>query len=391
MIRRIPIFFFAVWLWACGGSKGAAATTDAATGDDWWHLPPGFPLPKVPADNPMSKEKVELGRHLFYDTRLSGNGTYACASCHVQEKAFTDGRARALGSTGQVHPRGAMSLTNVAYATNFAWANDVLASLEQQALVPMFGEAPVELGLAGGEQALGDRLRAVPYYRDAFQRAFPDDADAMAQEHLVSRVVYAISAFERTLLSGRSAYDRFTQGDESAISDSAKRGRDLFFSETLECFHCHGNFNFSDSVTHAGTAITESMFHNTGLYNIDGKGAYPPDNRGLMDVSTLPSDMGRFKAPTLRNVAVTAPYMHDGSVATLEDALDHYAAGGRTITSGPYAGNGSKSPLKSEFLKGFIISPSQKADVVAFLESLTDEEFLHDPRFSNPWSTEAKP
>ena len=339
----------------------------------------------------MSKEKCELGRHRFYDTRLSGNGTYACASCHVQEKAFTDGRARALGSTGQVHPRGAMSLTNVAYATNFAWANDVLASLEQQALVPMFGEAPVELGLAGGEQALGDRLRAVPYYRDAFQRAFPDDADAMAQEHLVSRVVYAISAFERTLLSGRSAYDRFTQGDESAISDSAKRGRDLFFSETLECFHCHGNFNFSDSVTHAGTAITESMFHNTGLYNIDGKGAYPPDNRGLMDVSTLPSDMGRFKAPTLRNVAVTAPYMHDGSVATLEDALDHYAAGGRTITSGPYAGNGSKSPLKSEFLKGFIISPSQKADVVAFLESLTDEEFLHDPRFSNPWSTEAKP
>src|SRR5262249_19376853 len=137
MNRRILFFFFAVWLCACSDSKSAADTGDAGAEDDLWHLPPGFPLPKVPADNPMSKEKVDLGRHLFYDTRLSGNGTYACASCHVQEKAFTDGRARALGSTGQVHPRGAMSLTNVAYATNFAWANDVLVSLEQQAMVPM--------------------------------------------------------------------------------------------------------------------------------------------------------------------------------------------------------------------------------------------------------------
>ena len=122
------------------------------------------------------------------------------------------------------------------------------------------------------------------------------------------------------------------------MSESALRGLDLFFNERFECFHCHGGFNFSDGVTHAGTVVEEVGFHNTGLYNIDGRGGYPEPNRGLFEHTEDRSDMGRFRAPTLRNITVTAPYMHDGSAATLDDVLDHYAAAGRTIDSGPHAG-----------------------------------------------------
>lgn len=339
-------------------------------------------MPSVPDDNPMTAPKVELGRRLFYDTRLSGNGTQSCASCHEQSKAFTDGRPQGIGSTGQVHPRGAMSLTNIGYANTFTWANDLIPSLEKQALGPMFGETPVELGLAGQEKALFDRLRAEAIYQQLFVDAFPGDADAVSLDHIVK----AISAFERTLISGNSPYDRYMyRNDNTALSDSAKRGRTLFFSERLECFHCHGGFNFSDSVTHAGTVISESAFHNNGLYNLDGRGAYPAASRGLFDISGKPRDMGRFKAPTLRNIAVTAPYMHDGSLATLSDVIDHYARGGPKSGAGEKAGDGAKNPLKSEFVRGFLISDEEKLDVIHFLESLTDPSFLTDKRFSNPW------
>ena len=234
---------------------------------------------------------------------------------------------------------------------------------------------------AGKDAELFERLRAEPIYRDLFPKAFPGDGEAISLDH----VVKAIAAFERSIVSGNSAYDRWVRGDSSAVSDAAKRGKELFFSERLECFHCHGGFNFADSTTHEGTKIVEVMFHNTALYNIDGKGAYPPDNTGVEAISHNPADMGRFKAPSLRNIAVTAPYMHDGSIATLSEVLDHYAAGGRTLTSGPYAGIGSKSPLKSEFLNGFTLTASEKEDVLRFLESLTDTAFLTDPRYADPW------
>lgn len=349
-----------------------------------WHLPAGFPKPKVPPDNPISTEKVELGRRLFYDKRLSGNGTYSCASCHDPQKGFTDGRAQALGSTGELHPRSAMSLANIGYASTLTWANDLLVPLERQTLVPMFGETPVELGLTGQEDAMLARLRAEPIYVEGFPRAFVGDGEPISLDH----VIKAIATFERTLISGGSAYDRFVYGrDSSALDDSAKRGRDLFFSERTECFHCHGNFNFADNLSHEGTVITEMAFHNTALYNIDGNGSYPVASRGLIDVSGKPSDMGRFKAPTLRNIAVTAPYMHDGSIATLAEVIDHYARGGRKIDSGPNAGDGAQSPIKSEFLRGFLISDDEKADLVHFLESLTDQAFLADPRFADPWTS----
>jgi cytochrome c peroxidase len=359
-----------------------ALSTPGAGGSYVWDLPPGFPRPKVPADNPMTEAKVELGRHLFYDTRLSVDNTFACSSCHQQERAFADDKARGVGVTGEVHPRGSMSLTNIAYSPVLTWANPTQRKLETQALVPMFGEEPVELGLSGKEKDMLARLAAVPKYRELFAAAFPGEADPIN----LANVTKGIASFERVLVSGRSPYDRYRTGEDPiAISDSAKRGEALFFSETTECFHCHGGFNFTETADYIGKGFLEIEFHNTGLYNIDGKGAYPAPNTGVMAVSDDEEDMGRFKAPSLRNIAETAPYMHDGSIATLEEVIAHYEAGGRTIASGPNAGDGSKSPLKSSFVKGFTLTPQERKDLVAFLKNLTDEEFLTDPRFANPW------
>jgi cytochrome c peroxidase len=344
-----------------------------------WQLPAGFPDPAVPEDNPMSTAKVELGRHLFYDTRLSANGTQSCASCHRQELAFTDKRVTALGSTGEHHRRNSMSLANVAYAASLTWANPVVPDLEAQALVPIFGEQPVELGLAGQEELLLQRLSEDARYPKMFADAFPEEKQPVS----MGSVVRAIAAFERTLLSGGSPYDRYTYRDElDAMSLPAKRGMTLFFSERLECFHCHQGFAFTDSVKHKLTAFPEVTFHNTNLYNVDGKGTYPAVDHGLAEFTGKLEDMGRYRSPTLRNIAVTAPYMHDGSIATLSEVIDHYAAGGRASAHGT-----APSPYQSEFVRGFTLTPQEKADVIAFLESLTDTEFLTDPRFSDPFAT----
>jgi cytochrome c peroxidase len=336
----------------------------------------------VPADNPMSAAKVELGRHLFYDGRLSVDGSFSCATCHDQAVAFTDRKPQGIGVTGEVHPRGSMSLANIAYAPVLTWANPAMRTLERQALVPMFGEDPVELGLSGLEARLLVSLREVPKYRDLFDAAYPDDADPVS----LGNITKAIASFQRTLISGRSPYDRYKQdGVAGAISESAKRGEAIFFSEDAECFHCHGSFNFTETVDFVGKAFLEIEFHNTGLYNLDEDGTYPSPNTGVHAVSHDSDDMGKFKAPTLRNIAVTAPYMHDGSIADLDGVLDHYAAGGRTIRSGPHAGVGADNPRKSSFVKPFELSAQGRADLLAFLRSLTDDEFLKDPRFSNPW------
>jgi cytochrome c peroxidase len=330
----------------------------------------------------MSAAKVELGRHLFYDTRLSVTGNFSCASCHDQSKSFTDGKARGVGATGEVHPRGSMSLANIVYQPVLTWANPNMKRLEKQALVPMFGEHPVELGLAGKENEVLAKLKAEPRYQRLFPTAFPGEAELFTLDN----VTKAIAAFERTLISGDSPYDRYLNGDQRAITASAKRGEQLFFSERLECFHCHGGFNFSQTEDHAGKAFAEIEFHNTGLYNLDGKGAYPKDNTGAHEITNRPEDMGKFKAPSLRNIAVTAPYMHDGSIATLEEVIDHYAAGGRTIRSGEFRGAGKNNPNKSAFVKGFRLTAQERRDLIAFLKSLADEKFLRDPRFSNPWT-----
>jgi cytochrome c peroxidase len=274
-----------------------------------------------------------------------------------------------------------MSLANMAYASSFTWANATLASLEDQLLVPLFGESPVELGLAGAVDRALAALERDAEYAALFARAFPDEAEPIT----LDTVVKAIATFERALVSGRSPYDRYTyEGENNALTDAQKRGMALFFSERLECFHCHGGFAFAGSVTHVGKVFDETTFHNNGLYNVDGQGGYPADNRGLFEFTGAPRDMGRFKAPTLRNIEKTAPYMHDGSIATLSEVLDHYAAGGRNVIDGPHAGDGRASPFKSDFVPGFALSASEKADVIAFLESLTDEELLTDPRYADP-------
>jgi cytochrome c peroxidase len=329
----------------------------------------------------MTWPKVELGRHLFYDLRLSSNGTASCATCHRQELAFTDGRAAAVGSTGQTHTRGSMSLANVAYATTLTWSHPYLTDLERQAALPIFGEDPVELGWTS-EIELEERLASIPEYPALFVAAFPADPEPVSARNATQ----ALAAFERTLISGRSPYDRWAyDADESALSDSAQRGFELFYSERLECFHCHVGFNLSDQVSYSGRAFPEAPFHNTGLYNIDGQGAFPAQSTGIYELTQQAADMGKFKAPSLRNVAVTAPYMHDGSIASLSEVLDHYAAGGRTITAGPNAGVGSDSPLRSNLIRGFELSERERADVIAFLEALTDESFLTNPAFSDPW------
>ena len=343
-----------------------------------WGLPAWVPEPSVPDDNPMTAAKVELGRHLFYDKRLSSNRTLACASCHQQARAFTDGRARSPGVDGSLGVRNAMMLANVAYLPVLTWANPNLRRLETQLLVPIFGEHPLELGMAGREQELFDRLRADRTYRRLFAEAYPDTGGAVD----LSSISRALACFERTLLSFESPYDRYKHGgDERAISVSAKRGEDLFFGERLECSHCHNGFNFTDNVQHAKLRFPEVGFHNTGLYNLDGKGAYPKDNPGIREVTGDPDDEGRFRTPSLRNVSVTAPYMHDGSIATLEDVIRrHYAVKGMAVHVGA-----EPSPLRDQFIEGFDISDAEVADLVAFLDSLTDERFLKDRRYSDPW------
>lgn len=348
-----------------------------------WGLPDWAPRPRVPAFNPMTAEKVALGRALFYDTRLSGNQTQSCASCHDQALGFADGRALSPGSTGETTHRNSMALVNVAYMTSLNWANPTTTTLEQQTLIPLFGENPVELGLTGREDEVYGRFEADPAMAAMFEAAFPD---AVAGEPLVTteRVVFALASFVRSMVSFETPVDRSAYGGEDTLSPAAVRGMDLFFSERLECHHCHGSWNFSLTTTHAGQEFDQLGFQNNGLYNLDGNGAYPADNTGLFEFTSEWTDMGRFRPPTLRNVALTAPYMHDGSVATLEEVVDIYAAGGRVIPSGARAGDGRVSPVKSSFVPGFDITAGERADLVAFLEALTDEAFLTDPRWSDP-------
>jgi cytochrome c peroxidase len=357
---------------------GFAAAAGLLAGDFDWNLPKGFPRPRVPADNPMSTSKVELGRYLFYDKRMSVNGKASCGTCHRQELAFTDGRSRAQGTTGELHPRSSMSLENVAYAAFLTWGNPTLASLEEQALIPMLGETPVELGLKGHENQLLEKIRHEPVYQKLFPQVFPGVRDP----YTVINVTKAIAAFERTIISMRSPYDRYRWGGESAaISESAKRGELVFFSsERGGCFQCHGGWNFSSGIRFEGGNTSPREDEPRGGFFNTGVSDYVAPNRGIFEQTGQPEDVGKFKAPSLRNVAVTAPYMHDGSLATLEEVIDHYAAGGKM-----------NHPNKSTNLRRVHLAESEKRDLIEFLQSLTDENLLKDPRWSDPWVHTKRP
>ncbi|MBP9202346.1 MAG: di-heme enzyme [Kofleriaceae bacterium] len=384
---------FAAGLAACGddaaGPADAGVIVDAAAADPdaavptWpFALPPGFPVPRLPASERLTAELAELGRFLFYEVRLSANETQACGSCHLQARAFTDGRVTSAGSTGVVLRRNAMGLVNVAYSPTLTWANPLLPSLEQQALVPIFGDNPIELGAAGHEDEILGRLSADPGYPARFAAAFPGEATPVTWPN----VIRALAAFQRRLISGDSRVDRYRQGDLGALSAAELRGQEMFFSETFECHHCHGGFNFTIAADHAGLPEPPALFFNTGLYNVGGTGDYPAVDQGLWEITFAPADRGRYRPPSLRNVALTAPYMHDGSVATLDEVISIYERGGRDVPSGPFAGDGRLNPNKSPFVSGFTLTPDQRADLIAFLTALSDETLVDDPAVSDPFA-----
>ena len=230
--------------------------------------------------------------------------------------------------------------------------------------------------MAGHDPQLIAELSRDADYQRQFALAFPEDGGRITVQNLIR----AIAAFERTLLSFDSPYDQYRHGHRDALSPAAHRGLALFFGERLECYHCHGGVDFTDNHMQQGQAFPEVGFHNTGLYNEDGAGAYKPWDHGLRDVTSRAEDEGAFRTPTLRNIAVTAPYMHDGSLPTLEAVIrSHYAVKGHSSLTGK-----GPNPLRSEFIAGFEISDDEVNDLVAFLNALTDTNFLTNPAFADP-------
>lgn len=345
-----------------------------------WDIPADFPKPQVPADNPMTNAKVELGRHLFYDTNLSANKQQSCASCHQQQHAFAEPLLTSVGSTGELHHRNSQALVNIAYNKNLTWAHSELTRLERQIIIPLFGEQPLEMGVTGHEEKVLSRFET-DKYKQLFDEAF--DNEKANFDHIVK----ALASFVRSLVSFNSRFDQYAYNmQDDALNESEIRGMDLFFSERLECHHCHGGFNFTQSTTHEKQILDRHAFHNTGLYNVDGKGAYPASDQGLISITETPQDMGKFRAPSLRNIALSAPYMHDGSLQTLEQVIDFYAQAGRNIASGVNKGDGRNNPYKSNFVKGFELTEEEKQDLLAFLHTLTDESFINNPKTSNPFN-----
>jgi cytochrome c peroxidase len=311
---------------------GAQATT--ASFD--WQLPRGFPTPFVPADNPMSAAKVALGQRLFFETRLSVTGHYSCASCHDPARSYTDGRARAVGATGAVMAHGSMALINVAYNLSYGWQHPEISSLEAQMRQPLFNRHPVEIGLAGREREVRMALAGDATYTQQFAAAF---GGAIS----IARIIDAIAAFERTLIDGHSAFDAYVfAGQHEALSPAAKRGMALFFSSRIGCAGCHSGFNFSGNWRdRAGRT---------------GKAGFADDGLGV----------GRVRIPTLRNIALTAPYMHDGRFATLAAVLEHYERVGKLPSS---AHGGRRDPR----LKIFTLKQAERDELAAFLGSLTEQ------------------
>lgn len=343
---------------------GAWAGSAAAT--PWeWRLPAWVPPPAL--DRPLSVAEVELGRHLFHDPRLSRDGSMSCATCHRQARAFTVNRATMPGADGSPGERNPMSLVNLAWAPVLTWANPAQTRLEVQALIPLFSDHPVEMGMSGREEALFALLAADPRYGALFAAAFPDRAGAITLETLTR----ALAAFQRAIAGFDSPYDRYRWGGQrDAIGAAAKRGERLFFGERLECYHCHGGFLFTDNVMHARLIAPETGFHDTGVARTGGIGEHTGN----------PAQRGAFRTPSLRNVALTAPYMHDGSMATLDEVIRHYERGGRR-----------RGPHTSPLLAGFRLTAQERRDLIAFLESLTDMGVTTDPRFADPFAAAARP
>ena len=358
-------------------------STLAAAGTVWAAVaagapPLGLPPVPVPADNPITPEKVKLGERLFHEKRFSADGTISCASCHKPELAFTDGLPVAEGIRKQKGTRNTPTVVNAAYYTTQFW-DGRRPSLEEQAKDPFVN--PIEHGLPGHEPIL-EVVRKDPYYRKAFREVFGVAPEAVTIDH----VVKAIAAFERTVISGDSPFDRYLYGgDKSALSESAIRGLKIFRTKG-RCVDCH-------KIEQTSATFTDNDFHNLGvgfqriaprLHEIVARFREAKAKGASLDESVLTqaevselgrfavtgriSDLGRFKTPTLRNVAVTAPYMHDGSLKTLEEVVEFYDKGGEA----------------NDFLDGGIrplkLTEQEKKDLVEFLKSLTSPRFAQAAR-----------
>ena len=326
-------------------------------------VPAGFPTPVIPADNPLTNEGVALGRLLFYEKALSSTGTMSCGSCHQQSKAFTDGKALAVGVDGIANPRGAMSLTNVLWSTTLQW-DGAFTALEAQGQHPI--ENPIELhqSLATGVA----KLQAISSYPPLFKAAF---GTSVITSDLTLK---ALAQFERTLISASSRYDTY-RTTRTGFSADELAGLQLYNTHIApglvrgaECFHCHTQPLMSSSY--------EGKYFNNGLdltFADAGRGG----------VTGLAADKGKFIAPTLRNIALTAPYMHDGRFQTLEQVLDHYSDHVQMASPGldPNLTQGINDP---PFGTHMDLTATEKRQVIAFLKTLTDSTFIADKRFSDP-------
>ena len=294
---------------------------------------------EVPADNPMTPEKAALGRQLFFDKRLSGDESRSCYLCHVCEHGLTDGLPKAIGAFNKPLPRSSPTLWNIGYHKMFYW-DGRSPSLEKQAMAAWTGG---NMGAKDHEAEIVAKINALQGYRSQFQKVFAGDATA-------ENIMQAISAYERTIISGDTAWDRWQAGDQSAVSEGAKRGFEVF--KTAKCNNCHD-----------GVLFTDQQFHNVGI----GMDAAEPD-KGRFNATKKDEDTGAFMTPTLRDVGKSGPYFHDGSVATLEDAVDLMLGGGKP-----------NQYLDKKNLEKRTITPDQRRDLLEFLRSLNVDCRLKEP------------
>lgn len=345
------VLFFGQMINSCTNKNEAAAVTDSV--------------------------KIELGRYLFFDRRLSVNNTRSCATCHNPQFAFTDGYKRSLGVYADLHQRNTQPLFNLSYLKYFTAADSTLHSPLQQMENPLFNLHPAEMGVKGNEESILQKIKADKNYRELFS--------SVKKEIIWISIKDCISLFINSLQSVNSPYDKFKKGDSAALTVSQKKGLQLFFSKGLKCASCHGGLNFSSPsiMNEKGDTL---FYFNTGLYNIDDKGAYPAYDEGLYQQTKNKVDMGKFRVPSLRNLVFTAPYFHDGSAASLAEVVDAYAGGGRKIQEGIYKGDGSKNPCKHSFISGFDISETDKINLISFLQSLSDISFINHPSYQNPFT-----
>jgi len=293
----------------------------------------------IPADNPMTPEKVALGRQLFFDERLSIDGSRSCYSCHVCEHGLTDGLPKAIGAGNKQLTRSSPTLWNIGYHKEFYW-DGRSNSLEAQAMAAWKG------GNMGAGEKTGEiaaKINALQDYKTQFQKVFQSDATP-------DNMMKAISAYERTIIGGNTPWDRYRAGDKSALSQSAERGWNIF--QSIKCNNCHD-----------GILFTDQQYHNVGI-GMDQK--EPDPGRGK--VTNKPEDTGAFKTPTLRDIAKSAPYFHDGSAKTLEEAVDIMLAGGKP-----------NKYLDKKNLEAHKVLPEQREDVLNFLRSLSVDCTLSKP------------